>query len=105
MFAGDQGAQALVLLTARRAALEMGAQPRNRSVGIGARQLELDVAVELVEADLSADLLLGRAEQAAERGLQIRTFGHRASPRCSSSGNPESSRCVRSFRRASCRVL
>ena len=51
-----KGAEALVLLAAGRAALEVGAQSGNRRVGVVAGELELDVAVELVEALVAADL-------------------------------------------------
>ena len=46
LLAADERTQALVLLAARGTAVEMGPQPRDRGVGIGARELELDVAVE-----------------------------------------------------------
>ena len=48
-----------MLLAAGRAAVEVGAQARDRAVGVLARELELDVPVELVEAGVAADLRLG----------------------------------------------
>ena len=71
LLAADERAQALVLLAAGGAAGEVGAQPGNGRVGVGARELELDVPVELVEALVAADLGRGRAEQAAESLLQL----------------------------------
>ena len=56
LLAADERAQALVLLAAGGAAVEVGAQAGNRGVGVLAGELELDVAVELVEADVAADL-------------------------------------------------
>jgi hypothetical protein len=41
---GDEREQALVLLAAGRAAVEVGAQARDRRVGVGARDLELDAS-------------------------------------------------------------
>ena len=49
----------------------MRAEARNGRVGVVAGELELDVAVELVEADVAADLGLARAEEAAERLLEV----------------------------------
>ena len=46
----DQGSEAVVVLTACRTALEVGAHPRNRRTGICATELELDIAIELLEA-------------------------------------------------------
>src|SRR3954469_11950888 len=56
-----QGPQALMVLGACRAALEMGPQPGDRGVGLDAGELQLHVAVQLLEAALTADLGLGRA--------------------------------------------
>jgi hypothetical protein len=65
LLAADERAKALVLLTAGRTADQVRPQARDRSVGVLARELELDVAVELVKANLAADLRLSRAEKAA----------------------------------------
>ena len=63
-----------MLLAAGGAAVEMRAEAWKGRVGVPARELEPDVAVELVEALVAADLRLGRAEQPAERLLQIGSF-------------------------------
>jgi hypothetical protein len=63
---GDQVAQALVVLVAGRAALEVSAHAGEASVGILARDLEVYVLVEQLEALLAADLGLGRPQQTCE---------------------------------------
>ena len=105
LLAADERAQALVLLAAGGATLEMGAKPRDRGVRVLARQLELDVLVEEREALVAAHLGPARAEQPAERLLEIWAFGHVASSSHSSRDSPCSSRWARSFRRASWSVL
>ena len=105
LLAADEGAQALVLLAAGRASLQVGAQPWKRSVGVCAGDLELDVAVQLVEALVAADLGPGGAKEAAECLLQVRALRHVVSSSSESGWRPQLSRCLRSFRRASCRVL
>ena len=62
----EQGEQALVVLGARRAAFQVRAHAGNRRVGARARQLELDVAVELVEAALAGHLRAVRPEEARQ---------------------------------------
>src|SRR5439155_21152827 len=52
----DQGEQALVFFGAGGAAGEMGSQTRDGRVGVLAGELELDVAVDEVEAFVAADL-------------------------------------------------
>src|SRR2546423_1657689 len=101
--AAHQCAEALVLLAAGRAAVEVRAQPRNRRVDVVARELELPVAVELVEAGVTADLGLRGAEQPVDCLLQIRLLHHSSFP--VSNESPRSARCRRSLRRASCSVL
>jgi hypothetical protein len=49
-------------LAARRAAVEVSAQTGDRRVDVFPRELELDVAVELLEARLAADVRLGGTE-------------------------------------------
>ena len=67
-------------------------------------ELQIDVAVELVEAGVAADLGCARAEQAFDEGCEcgLRHCG-------ASSGEPREypsvASCRRSLRRASCRVL
>ena len=92
-----------MLLAAGGAAVEVGPQPGDRGVGVGARELELDIAVELVEADVAADLGLRRAEQPLEAWSDLGLFI--TSPPAARRREPASSRCRRSFRRASCSVL
>ena len=83
----------------------MGAQAGERGIDVGACELELDVAVELVEAGIAADFGLGRAEQAAECLFEIGALGHFVSSRNDPTDRPHSSRWRRSFRRASWSVL
>jgi hypothetical protein len=47
-----------VLLAAGWAADEVGAEARDARVGVGASELELDVAVEVLEAFVAAELRL-----------------------------------------------
>src|SRR3954471_16075292 len=84
----DELDQAFVLLATRRAAAQMGAHARHGGIGIDAGQLQLDVAVELGEAGVAADLGLGRPKEAAERLLQLWRFSHRASSVRDSGGCP-----------------
>jgi hypothetical protein len=51
--------QALVILIAGRAAVEMGPHARHPRLGVLAGELEVDVAVEFVEALLAAQLGFG----------------------------------------------
>src|SRR5581483_3465771 len=103
-----QGEQALVVGAAGLAALEVGAHARNQLVGWGARELELDVAVELREALLAAQLRSRRAERPPQRPPVV--SAHRAHPSSaagssSPSAKPSARRRRRSLRRASCSVL
>ena len=105
LVAADEGAQALVLLAARGAPCQVRAEPGDGGIDVGAGQLELDVAVELVEAGIAADLRLGWSEQTAECVVEVGAFAHVASSRSEPTESPHSSRCLRSFRRASCSDL
>src|SRR5436190_5682499 len=67
--AGCERPQALVLLAAGRAAVEVRTQPGQGRVRVGARELEVDVTVELGEALVAADLRPGRAEEPVENGV------------------------------------
>jgi hypothetical protein len=58
----QQRAKALVLLRARWTAHEVGTQARDVRVRGRSGQLELDIAVELLEALVAADLRLVTAE-------------------------------------------
>ena len=55
-----------MLLAAGRAAVEVCAQTGNRCLCVLAGELQFDVAVKLIEADVAADLRLGGAEEAAD---------------------------------------
>src|SRR5204862_7551974 len=106
LLAADERWQALVLLATRGAAVEVGSQSRDCGVGVGARELELVVFVELCEALVATDLRRRRSQKTAERLLQIGSSAHvSSSPTHASSASPASSRCLRSLRRASCNVL
>jgi hypothetical protein len=75
LLAAHERAQALVLLATGGAAVQVGPQARDHGVGVAAGELQLDVAVELREALVAADLRSRRAEQPTQRPLQIRPFG------------------------------
>ena len=103
--AADKGAEALVLLSAGGAALEMCSQAWNGRVGVLPSELKLDVAVELLEAGIAADLGSRGAEEAAERLLHVWMLHQFVSSGRESSESPSSARCLRSLRLASCSVL
>ena len=63
----DQGAQALMVLIARSAALEVGPHSGHSGVGTGAAELELHVAVELGKALLAGQLRPLRSEESLEQ--------------------------------------
>jgi hypothetical protein len=100
----NERSQALVLFATGGAAVEVGAQTRDRGVRVSARELELDVPVEFVEAGVAADLGTCRAEEPAKRLLQIGSL-HQFSSNHVSNARPRSCRCFRNLRRASCNVL
>ena len=104
LIARDEGMQAVVFLATSRAAVEMGTQARDSSVGVFACKLEFDVAIELLETGIAADFRLRRPKEPSYRLLQVRALNHRSSSQLSSA-RPRSSRCLRSLRRASCNVL
>src|SRR4051794_23297106 len=104
---GHQREEALVVLLAGRAALEVSAHPRHRRVGVGAGQRQLDVAVELLEALLAGQLGSGGGQDAgqAPQGVVL-GVAHGELPRSWRSGSrPRAARHERSRRRASCSVL
>ena len=80
-----------MILVAGRAALEVGAHPRQPLIGVRPVELELDVLVEQFEALLASDLGLAGPEQSVQELAQDRS--------------PSSSSSARSLRRASCNVL
>src|SRR5215210_2382075 len=104
LLAAHERAKALVLLATGGAADKVGAETGDRGVGIRTGELQLDVAVELLEALVAADLGLRRPEQPAQCLLQIGSLGHFVSSSVSRE-RPCSSRWDLSFRRASCSVL
>src|SRR5262249_12270842 len=72
--AGEEGLQAEVVLAAGRTAVEVRPHAGDRVVGRSTLELDLDIAVELVEALLAAELGLLGAQQAAQ-GDVSRLFG------------------------------
>jgi hypothetical protein len=58
----DQREQALMILAARRTAIEVCSQPGKVGVGVGAGDLEVDVLVEQLETLLARDLESRRAQ-------------------------------------------
>jgi hypothetical protein len=96
--------QAVVFLATGRAAIKVGTQTRDGSVGVFACKLEFDVAIELLETGIASDFRLRRPEEPSYRLLQVGPLNHLSSSQ-SSSSRPRSSRCLRSLRRASCNVL
>jgi hypothetical protein len=73
-FAADKGSQALMFLAAGRAAVQVCPQAGDGYVDVFAGELELDVAVELLEACVAADLRFGGAEEATEYLFEIRSL-------------------------------
>src|SRR4051794_41891234 len=70
--AGDERAQALVVLPARGAALQMRGHAGDRGLGIAAGELGADELAEALQALLAADLRARPAQQAcAERAPRI----------------------------------
>jgi hypothetical protein len=107
---GDEGQQAGVLLVAGRAPLEMGAEARERRVGVGAFDLELDIAVEQLEARLAADLRADRPERSGDGAILWIGPRHDTSfpysiSLCSPTARPAAARWRRKLRRASCNDL
>src|SRR5258708_208460 len=103
----DEAQQALVVLVAGRAALEVGAHAGDLGVRVGAGGLQVDVAIELREALLAAQLRAGRPECTCQETIGVEVvplLTHRPSPP-SSGSKPRSASARRSLRRASCSVL
>ena len=65
-----------MLLAAGRATPEVGLQAGELGVNVTAREFQLDVTVELVEAGIAPDFGLVGAEQPAECLFQIGALGH-----------------------------
>ena len=76
-----------MLLATGRAALEVRPYAGDRDVGLASRELQLDVAIELLEAPLACQLLAGRAQQTGQQvgGSRKAVFAHPVLP---SIGNP-----------------
>ena len=68
-----------MLLAAGGAPLEMGSQAGHRGIRVEPRDLQLDVAVELCEALVAADLGPARAKQAGEGLLALGSLHHLSS--------------------------
>ena len=91
LLARDEGVQGLVLLAARGAALEVRAKARDERVRVLPRRLELDVAIQLVEAHVTADFWLGGPELPAEHLLGVLAL-HQLVSSSTSRARPRSSR-------------
>ena len=99
-----------MVLGTSRTPLEVLAHSRNAGVGVCLPQLQLDVAIELLEAFLTAQLGPLRSEQPLEHAVlaRVSVFAGQLGPAISSSGtnrSPASARWARSFLRASWIVL
>ena len=101
----DEREQAVVLLAAGRAPVQVRAEAGNGRIRVFTGQLELDVAIELLEARIAPDFRPGRPEQTTECPVGMSLLHQVLSSRNRSGESPQSSRCFRSFCRASCRVL
>ena len=99
----DERSQALVVLRARRAPLQVLAHPGDRGVGLALAEFELDVAIEQLEALLSADLEPVGTEQAPDQPVgKIRVhLVTSVGSGSASKRSPCSASTARSFRRAS----
>src|ERR671930_21317 len=93
LLAADERAQALVLLAAGGAAVEVRPQPGRRGVRVLARELELDVAVELGEARAAgAASRPRRSHAAASPGARFARPARPARVRCSRRGSTSPAR-------------
>ena len=72
-----------MLLATRRAALEVGPEPREPGLGIEPLELQLDVSVDYLEARLAADLRRGRTEKSGDDSRRVMAPGHEQSTRAS----------------------
>ena len=89
LLAAYERLQALVLLAAGRAAREVCPQPRKLGVGVPAGNLELDEAIELLEALVAAYFRPGRPEDPVERSVSKPTTSEpqpRNAAECGTSG-------------------
>src|SRR5262245_60541598 len=76
----DQLAQALVVLGAGRAALQMLAHTGQARVGVLTRELQLDVLVEQLEAVLAGHLVSGRPQKPGDQVATLVVCAHDRSP-------------------------
>src|SRR3954451_6727934 len=99
----DEVAQAVVVLVAGRAALQVGLHAGQHGVGVRAGELELDVLVEQLEARFAADLGVGGAQQLGDQLAGLMVGAHVRLPVVVvvSGPSPASVSAVRSLRRAS----
>src|SRR3954463_2045137 len=102
--AGDEVAEAAEVLGAGGAAFEVRPHAGNPRVGRLARQRQLDVAVELLEALLARQLRGVGAEDPAQDGAAFLVAHHSSSPSVPMRKSRSAS-ASRSLRRASCRFL
>jgi hypothetical protein len=65
----DECPQALVFFAARAAPLKVGVHARDRLIGVCPSELELDIAVEVFEALLAAQLRPSGTEHTPERAI------------------------------------
>src|SRR3954465_3921234 len=103
--AGDEVAQAVEVLRAGGAALEVGVHAGDPRLGRLAGERQLDVAVELLEALLAGQLRGPGAEDPAQDGASFLVALHRVSSPSVPTRKPRSASASRSLRRASCRFL
>src|SRR6476620_3295742 len=80
-FARDEVAQAVEVLGAGRAAVEMRAHAGDPGVAGLAGEAQLDVAVELLEALLAGQLRSARAEHPAQERVAVVVARHASSSR------------------------
>src|SRR5438045_7871800 len=98
--------QAVPILGTRRAAIQVGSHSGNRQIRVGANQLQLDVAIELLEALLASDLGPRRTEQAPDETIHaLRSRRVHALSPSPPMDSPRADSAARSFPRASCKVL
>jgi hypothetical protein len=104
----EEGAKGLAILGTCRAALEVCPHAGKRGVGIGSGELQFDIAVQLLEALLTADLGVSWADDASDQTITL----VRPDPAHVLSGSsfpprhtPRVDRLALSFSRASWRVL
>ena len=72
----EKGAQTRVVLRASRAALEVSAQARQELIRRLTGQLELYIAVELVETLIAAELGAGRTKETLQQRASPRRSAH-----------------------------